>query len=196
MSAKLERTTFSASRAAEYVEASQLQAVTGQAKQNFAGVVIKELADNALDACEEAGVAPKVGIEVTRSEAGGEMAIVVSDNGTGVPPKTVRDALDFSVRVSDKAAYRSPTRGAQGNALKTVFGIPPALGSLEPVVVEARGLRHEVQLSKDLVAGELRVQCDEAPGSRDVGTRVALSIPEVLPKRGFDPEYWARAAAL
>jgi DNA topoisomerase VI subunit B len=61
MSAKLERTTFSASRAAEYVEASQLQAVTGQAKQNFAGVVIKELADNALDACEEAGVAPKVG---------------------------------------------------------------------------------------------------------------------------------------
>jgi DNA topoisomerase VI subunit B len=194
---KLERTTFSASRAAEYVEASQLQAVTGQAKQNFAGVVIKELADNALDACEEAGVAPKVGIEVTRSgsgaEAGGEMAIVVSDNGTGVPPKTVRDALDFSVRVSDKAAYRSPTRGAQGNALKTVFGIPPALGSLEPVVVEARGLRHEIRVWKD-PAGELRVQCDDTASPVEVGTKVALAIPEE--GQDLDPGYWGKAFSI
>ena len=99
------------------------------------------------------------------------MAIVVSDNGTGVPPKTVRDALDFSVRVSDKAAYRSPTRGAQGNALKTVFGIPPALGSLEPVVVEARGLRHEIRVWKD-PAGELRVP-----------RRVRTSIPATGARR-------------
>jgi len=191
MSAKLERTTFSASRAAEYVEASQLQAVTGQAKPNFAGVVIKELADNALDACEEAGVAPKVGIEVTRT--GGEMAIVVSDNGTGVPPKTVRDALDFSVRVSDKAAYRSPTRGAQGNALKTVFGIPPALGSLEPVVVEARGLRHEIRVWKD-PAGELRVQCDDTASPVEVGTKVALAVPEE--GQDLDPGYWGKAFSI
>jgi DNA topoisomerase VI subunit B len=191
MSAKLERTTFSASRAAEYVEASQLQAVTGQAKQNFAGVVIKELADNALDACEEAGVAPKIGIEVTRT--GGEMAIVVSDNGTGVPPKTVRDALDFSVRVSDKAAYRSPTRGAQGNALKTVFGIPPALGSLEPVVVEARGLRHEIRVWKD-PAGELRVQYDDTASPVEVGTKVALAVPEE--GQDLDPGYWGKAFSI
>ena len=191
MSAKLERTTFSASRAAEYVEASQLQAVTGQAKQNFAGVVIKEVADNALDACEEAGVAPKIGIEVTRT--GGEMAIVVSDNGTGVPPKTVRDALDFSVRVSDKAAYRSPTRGAQGNALKTVFGIPPALGSLEPVVVEARGLRHEIRVWKG-PAGELRVQYDDTASPVEVGTKVALAVPEE--GQDLDPGYWGKAFSI
>ena len=190
---KLQRTTFKASRAAEYVEAHQLQAVTGQPKGKFAAVVVKELVDNALDACETAGQPPAVELEVERAD--GAIRLAVSDNGSGIPPETVRAALDFDVRVSDKAAYRSPTRGAQGNALKTVFGIPPALGSLEPVVVEARGLRHEVRLWKD-PAGELRVQCDEAPGSRDGGTRVALSIPEVLPKQGFDPEYWARAAAL
>jgi hypothetical protein len=188
---KLQRTTFKSARTAEYIEASQLQAVTGQAKSHFATVVVKELVDNALDACEEAGVAPEVAIEASRD--GGEMGIVVSDNGSGIPPDTVRDALNFDVRVSDKAAYRSPTRGAQGNALKTVFGIPPALGSLEPVAVEAWGLRHDVRLWKDL-AGELRVQCDETPSPVKRGTRVALSVPE--DGQDFKPGYWTKAFAL
>src|SRR5215212_5665435 len=193
---KLQRTTFKHSRAAQYVDARQLQAMTGQPKRKFAAVVVKELMDNALDACETAGVPPEVGLVVaSTTETDSFDKITVTDNGPGIPPETVRGTLDFHVLVSDKAAYRSPTRGAQGNALKTVFGIPPALGSLEPVVVEARGLRHEVRLWTD-PAGELRVQCDEAPGSRDVGTRVALSIPDAIPERGFDPEYWARAAAL
>ena len=56
----LQRTTFSTSRAAEYFDARELSAQTGQSQYNFAHVAIKELVDNALDACETAGVAPVV----------------------------------------------------------------------------------------------------------------------------------------
>jgi hypothetical protein len=105
------------------------------------------------------------------------------------------------VLVTDKAAYRSPTRGAQGNALKAVFGIPHALGSLEPVVVEANGTRHEARVWKD-PAGELRIQCDDTDLE---ALRSGTSVTAHVPRRGvgggffgtmFDPEFWARAFAL
>jgi len=150
MSAKLERTTFAASRAAEYFDARQLSTLTGTPTNEFANVVLKELVDNSLDACETAGIPPEITIEVSEdgtaserwSEAGA-IRITVSDNGPGIPSEVVRRLLDYEVRVSDKAAYRSPTRGAQGNALKTVIGIPYAIGSREPVIVVAGdGIRH------------------------------------------------------
>src|SRR5215210_1404942 len=133
---KLERTTFESSRAGEYFDARELQAQTGQPISNFTTVALKELLDNALDACETAGVAPEVRVEV--QEDGDSIRLIVSDNGPGIPPETVRKVLNFNTRTSDKAAYRSPTRGAQGNALKTVIGVPHALGCSAPVIIEAR----------------------------------------------------------
>jgi DNA topoisomerase VI subunit B len=112
---KLERTTFEVSRASEYFDARQLSTLTGVAQTEFASVCLKELVDNALDACETAGVDPVVGVEVERDDE--TIRLTVSDNGPSIPPEVVRKVLDFSIRVSDKAAYRSPTRGVQGNAL-------------------------------------------------------------------------------
>ena len=140
--AQLQRTTFETSRAAEYFDARQLSTLTGVPKDEFASVCLKELVDNALDACETAGVAPVVGVEVERDNE--TISLAISDNGPGIPPEVVKKVLDYNIRVSDKAAYRSPTRGAQGNALKTVIGIPYALGSREPLVVAARGVRHRI----------------------------------------------------
>ena len=113
---KLERTTFEASRAAEYFDARQLSALAGVPASEFASVVLKELIDNALDACETAGMAPEIRVEARDED--GAVSLTVSDNGPGLPPEVVRKVLDYNIRVSDKAAYRSPTRGAQGNALK------------------------------------------------------------------------------
>ena len=50
--------------------------------------------------------------------------IVVADNGPGLPAEVIDGVLDFSVRVSSREAYVSPTRGAQGNALKTMVAMP------------------------------------------------------------------------
>src|SRR4051812_6797753 len=115
---EFQRTTFETSREAEYLDARELQSQTGQPVSNFATVALKELCDNALDACETAGVAPEVSIEV--QEKADLISLAVSDNGPGIPPGVVPKILNFNTRTSDKAAYRSPTRGAQGNALKTI----------------------------------------------------------------------------
>ncbi|MDP9457708.1 MAG: ATP-binding protein [Actinomycetota bacterium] len=197
--AKLDRTTFESSRAGEYFDARQLSALTGVPQGEFASVCLKELVDNALDACETAGGSPEISIEAGDEE--GAIRLTVSDNGPGIPPEVVRKVLDYNVRVSDKAAYRSPTRGAQGNALKTIVGIPYALGVRDPVIIRTRGVRHTIKPRID-AAGNVRISHDEQPDESNgsTGTSVSLRItpgydaPEHY-LQDFDPLHWARSFA-
>ncbi len=188
---KLERTTFSISRAADYFRAKELEKMMGQPRDKFAAVVLKELVDNALDACETVGVAPEVRVK-TRVE-GAYTTLTVSDSAGGIPPDAVRRIIDYNTKTSDKSAYRSPTRGAQGNALKTVIGIPHALGSREPVVVEARGVRHEIK-PRVLPGGDVRMDHDETAVPSGIGTSVTVTLP--TEGRELDVDYWGRAFAL
>ena len=193
---KLERTYFEASRAGEYFDSRQLSTLTGVAPQQFASVILKESIDNALDACEMAGVAPEIDIVVVHDEHG-TIHLTVSDNGPGIPPDVVRKVLDYDIKVSDKAAYRSPTRGAQGNALKAIIGIPYALGSREPVIVRARGVRHEMAPSVD-PAGHVHFDYSPSPKVTE-GTSVSLVIPARLSSgertQDFDALHWVRSFA-
>jgi DNA topoisomerase VI subunit B len=111
----LERTTFRTSRLLEFCSKKELVAQTGHEPEAWPLVVLKELVDNALDACEEAGIAPEVRLKLTHS------SITVTDNGPGIAPETIASILDFTTRTSSREAYVSPTRGAQGNALKTIL---------------------------------------------------------------------------
>jgi len=122
---RLERAVFKTSRLLDFVGRRELTAQVGHDPTAWPLVILKELFDNALDACEEAEIAPEIKVEVsTASEAG---LIRVDDNGPGLPPEVVTDILDYSVRVSSREAYVSPTRGAQGNALKTIIAMPYAV---------------------------------------------------------------------
>jgi DNA topoisomerase VI subunit B len=205
---QLQRTTFETSRAAEYFDARQLSALVGVSQDEFASVCLKELVDNSLDACETAGVVPVVGVKVEREDD--LVRLSISDNGPGIPAEVVRKVLDYNIRVSDKAAYRSPTRGAQGNALKTVIGIPYALGSREPLVVEAQGASHRIRPWVDPAGA---VHFDYASTQEPTeGTTVSLVMPTspageaamVAAINGssndhvaqdFDPLHWCRSFA-
>src|SRR5262245_19638511 len=189
----LQRTTFDMSRAAEYFTVRELQAMTGQPQQRFVAVVLKELLDNAIDACETAGVAPVLCVGWDASPDADLVQLTVADNGVGLPRETVHRILNFATRTSDKAVYRAPTRGAQGNALKTVLGIPSALGVRSPVVIESQGLRHTIMVAVD-PAGNLDVQHDETPSAPQPGTRVTLMVPVL--HQDCDPTAWGRAFAL
>ena len=107
---KLERTTFRTSRLMDFCNRKELTAQTGHQPEAWPLVVLKELVDNALDACEEAGVAPEVLVKVD------DTGITVADNGPGIPETVIQDILDFSIKVSSREAYIAPDRGAQGNA--------------------------------------------------------------------------------
>jgi hypothetical protein len=173
----LERRTFSVSRAADFLEPRALETQTGQPRQRFGDVVIKELIDNSLDACETAGVPPQ--IDVTRETGAQVQRITITDNGQGIPAGTVERILDFTTYTSDKALYRSPTRGLQGNALKTILGIPHAFGLTEPVTIEACGTRHVVTLSLD-PARNLRVRYRSQESQRTAGTSITVPLPADL----------------
>src|SRR6516162_2501232 len=118
MTDQLHRTTFRTSREMDFFSAKELVTQTGHAVREWPLVITKELISNGLDACEEAGVTPV--IAVVADSAG----ISVSDNGPGLPETTLQAQLDFKVRASNREAYVSPCRGAQGHALKTLIPMP------------------------------------------------------------------------
>ena len=91
---KIERTTFRTSRLMEFCSEKELRAQTGHSPAEWPLVILKELVDNSIDACEEANITPE--ITVIMDETG----ITVSDNGPGIPPDTVEAVLDFTVRAS------------------------------------------------------------------------------------------------
>jgi sensor histidine kinase regulating citrate/malate metabolism len=100
------RTTFSTPRLLDFCSEKELTAQTGHASDDWPLVIVKELADNSIDACEEAGILPAIEIKVDQD------GIAISDNGPGLPARTIKSILDFAVRVSSREAYVSPTRGA------------------------------------------------------------------------------------
>jgi DNA topoisomerase VI subunit B len=68
--------------------------------------------------------------------------IVITDNGPGLPSPTLGSVLDYTVRVSSREAYVSPSRGQQGNGLKCIIAMPFALdGTHGTTVIESQGRR-------------------------------------------------------
>jgi DNA topoisomerase VI subunit B len=172
----LVRVPFKTSRLAEFCSQRELVAQSGHGIEDWPLVILKELTDNAIDECEEAGIAPE--IDITVSTETGE--ITIADNGRGIPDQTVRDVLDYSSRVSSREAYTSPTRGAQGNALKTLVGMAFALhGKIGTTVIEAQGVRHTITFRVDQLRQEPAIEHSSIPlVPRKNGTRVTVHWPE------------------
>jgi DNA topoisomerase VI subunit B len=108
----LRRVAFKTSRLAEFCGEKELTAQTGHAPEDWPLDIAEELTDNALDACEEAEIAPEITIEV--STAHGE--IVIADNGPGLPAETIDGVLDYNVRY--RAAKRMSARARANRATR------------------------------------------------------------------------------
>ena len=168
----LTRKTFTISRLADFATISELTKQTGQPVENWRLVVVKELADNALDDAEKAGVAPEIEIVVT------ENSITVADHGSGIAPATVKTLVDYSFRMSSNAAYVSPTRGQQGNALQILFAMPYALNGKEgEVLIESRGVKHAIRFTTDPVRQTPVVSRAASLSTVKNGTRVTVRWP-------------------
>ena len=176
--AKLTRVAFKVSRLMEFCSERELENQTGHSAGEWPLVIAKELVDNALDACEEAEVAPEIAVVVDKG------TIVVQDNGAGIDAKTIESVLDYTIRVSSREAYCSPTRGAQGNALKTVLAMGFVLDRRDGAdragvtTIDARGVRHQIEFRVDHINNQPRIVHTTTPSPVVVGTKFTVHWPE------------------
>ncbi len=174
MSAALKRQTFVTSRLLDFFSEKELVAQIGHSKADWPLVAMKELIDNALDACEEAGVAPEITITVA------ENYLAVQDNGPGLPAAIVTHILDYAFRVSSREAYCEPARGAQGNALKTLIAMPYVLsGEVEgQITLRAGGVEHHLTVRVDRIRQLPVIQHQTTPVPQvQTGTFVQIHWP-------------------
>jgi DNA topoisomerase VI subunit B len=190
----LERRHFTISRVSEYFTPDGLQKETGQPPNQFRHMALKELIDNALDAAESAGNAPDVQVEFVETDNG--LTLTIADNGPCIPADVVsRIVSNFADSTSDKAGYRSPMRGAQGNALKTVIGMPVALGAdRSRLAITAAGIQHDIEVWVS-PAGDARHTHHQLP-AETAGTRITVQIPGSAECYSWNPTRWLTAFGL
>lgn len=151
--------------------------------------LLKELIDNALDACESAGIAPNIDLSVLEGK------VTVADNGPGIPDHVIDGVLDFSVRISTNSAYVSPSRGQLGNALKCVVAAPFVLnGSVGIVDIEANKQRHRIEIRMDHIRQEPVITRTLHSSDISAGTKWTLHSLELACLLDGDESgdlYWA-----
>ncbi len=188
MSTTLTRTAFQTSRLLDFVSEKELTLQCGFGPESWPLVALKELVDNALDACEENGIAPEITVTVDKS------TITVSDNGPGIPPAVVDRLLDFSVRVSSREAYVAPDRGAQGNALKTLVAMPFVLDGEEGRVdIQGAGKLSEIAFAVDRI--RQRPAADITRTEAKTGSLVRIHWPEQASSLADDKDKFLQVAA-
>jgi Histidine kinase-, DNA gyrase B-, and HSP90-like ATPase len=188
---KIERVAFTTSRLMEFCTEKELVAQTGHESCEWPRVIIKELVDNGIDACEEAEVAPVIKVAITtgrkrksrsRSRAIKPTRIVIEDNGPGIPAGIISGIIDYNVRVSSREAYISPTRGRQGNALKTILPMAYVLGGAKSETwIEAHGRSDRIAFSVNQIKQEPIVRNIKSRSPVRTGTRITVHWPDTAP---------------
>lgn len=143
-------------------------------------LVVKELADNALDAGSNVEISCKSGL------------VVVEDDGKGLPDgndgAAVADLFSIARPLSSTKMLRLPSRGALGNGLRVVAGT--VFASHGTLTVETRGMRHFLTPQND---GSTTVKSEACP-TRVRGTRIEMTFGDHLPIEGDECLIWANLA--
>ena len=194
MSAYLEREHFTVSQEDRYFTLEGLSKMIGQEANQWRHAALKELLDNALDAAESVYPATTPCIAVEISETSDGLTLTVADNGPGISTEQVAQITQFNNNSGTKIGYRAPTRGAQGNAAKTLIGIPVALGyERGGLEIEAQGLRHTIHAWLTPI-GPRKDHQQEAIDTQE--TRVTVYIPGPVECYRWEPARWIIAYGL
>lgn len=139
---------------------------------------VKEAVDNALDACEEAGILPDLRVEIVQL-AETRFRVAVEDNGPGIVRAQVPKVFGRLLYGSKFHRLRQ-SRGQQGIGISAA-GMYGLLTTGKPVVITTRTdpkkKAHHLELVIDTRSNEPKVtRDDEVAWDRPHGTRVEIEL--------------------
>ena len=160
-----------------------LQQKAGVALDGLVALVLKELADNALD----------TGAKVTVGEIAG--GYFIEDDGPGIDPDEVARLFSIARPLTSSKMLRLPTRGALGNGLRVAAGAVLASGG--KLSVETRGVSFTLKpRHQDGTTASTRraAQATSGNASRDQLRRVPAERSSRSQPDAKAPLDWPRAA--
>jgi DNA topoisomerase-6 subunit B len=160
---------------------------------------VKEAVDNALDACEEAGILPDLTVLVKPVEKEDDRFVVtVSDNGPGILAEQI-DMVFAQLLYGSKFHRLRQSRGQQGIGISAA-GMYGQMTTGKPTVIRSRIGRkhdaHEVHVRIDTTKNKpVRAKNQVFEWDRDHGTEVSIELEARYSKgRGSVDEYIAQTA--
>jgi hypothetical protein len=178
---------FSFNREFDFVRLDGLQRMTGRPAHEWDFYILKELIDNALDADEglwrkDIGQYPKLKIRV---EYGSKQLFVEVSNRSIFPAPLIPKVFATQQYTSRKAFVKDMTRGALGNALKTLLGIPYVLRNRvfsdwlpdkKPLVIICNSTEYLPTYQIDPIQQTIEFECLERPHRQTEGTTVRVGL--------------------
>jgi DNA topoisomerase-6 subunit B len=139
---------------------------------------VKEGVDNALDACEEAGILPDIRVEIRQLDET-RFRVAIEDNGPGIVRAQVPKIFGRLLYGSKFHRLRQ-SRGQQGIGISAA-GMYGLLTTGKPIVITTRtGTKHPAhhfELVIDTKTNEPKVKVDdEVKWEKDHGTRVEIEL--------------------
>ncbi|MFB6096402.1 MAG: DNA topoisomerase VI subunit B [Haloferacaceae archaeon] len=158
---------------------------------------VKEAVDNALDACEEAGIAPDIYVEI--DEVGDYYRLIVEDNGPGI-------TKEQAPKVFGKLLYGSRFHAREQNRGQQGIGISAAVLYSQLTSGKAARITSRTQGAAEAQYFELIVDTDEnepeirtertTSWDRPHGTRIELEMEANMRARGQLHDYIKHTAVV
>jgi len=184
---------FSINREFDFVRLDGLRRATGQPAHEWDLYVVKELIDNALDAdevlwCDDLTQPPCLHIRMEHikvPERHSQQLFVQVSNRAAFPVEQIADIFATRWYTSRKAFIKGLTRGALGNALKTLLGIPYALRhrlagdwrpDLKPLSILCGGMEYLPHYVVDSTAQTIYLECEAKGGKPVEGTVISVGL--------------------
>ncbi|QIO22731.1 DNA topoisomerase VI subunit B [Haloarcula sp. JP-L23] len=151
---------------------------------------VKEAVDNALDACEEAGIKPDIYVEI--QEAGDYYRLVVEDNGPGITKEQLPKIFG-KLLYGSRFHAREQNRGQQGIGISAAV-LYSQLTSGKPAKITSRPKGQAdaqyFELIVDTDTNEPEISVDETTSwERPHGTRIELEMEANMRARNSLHDY-------
>jgi DNA topoisomerase VI subunit B len=161
---------------------------------------VKESVDNALDACEEAGVLPDVSVQISKDDSGPDrFRIVTSDNGPGILKRELPNVFGRLLYGSRFHAHRQ-SRGQQGIGISAAV-LYAGLTTARPVKVtskvEEEEAAHVLEIMVDTQRNLPKVLSDRLVlWDRPHGTEIELVLKAKYVRARQSPLEYLRGTAI